>query len=65
MEVDGDEETAGKGQRRRGKGRQEWVTLALTLPGLRDDDPNLVFLEETFRTGGTGILRDAIDVFAS
>ncbi|KAI1612885.1 exoribonuclease [Exophiala viscosa] len=32
-----------------GKGRQEWITLSLTLPGLRDDDANLVFLEEMLR----------------
>jgi len=30
-------------------GRPEWLTLTLTLPGLRDDDPNLVFLEEMLR----------------
>ncbi|KAK4948541.1 Exosome complex component rrp42 [Elasticomyces elasticus] len=33
----------------KGKGRQEWTTLSLTLPGLRDDDANLVFLEEMLR----------------
>jgi exosome complex component RRP42 len=32
-----------------GKGQAEWVTLSLTLPGLRDDDANLVFLEEMLR----------------
>jgi exosome complex component RRP42 len=31
------------------KGKAEWVTLSLTLPGLRDDDANLVFLEEMLR----------------
>ena len=31
------------------RGRQDWVTLTLTLPGLRDDDPNLIFLEEMLR----------------
>jgi exosome complex component RRP42 len=35
--------------RKRQTGRQEWVTLSLTLPGLRDDDPGLVFLEEMLR----------------
>ncbi|OAP55926.1 hypothetical protein AYL99_10078 [Fonsecaea erecta] len=34
---------------KRGKGKPGWVTLTLTLPGLRDDDPNLVFLEEMLR----------------
>lgn len=48
MEVDVGEEATQNGPRR-AKGRQEWVTLTLTLPGLRDDDPNLVFLEEMLR----------------
>ncbi|KAK5070441.1 Exosome complex component rrp42 [Lithohypha guttulata] len=29
--------------------RGSWVSLSLTLPGLRDDDANLVFLEEMLR----------------
>ena len=45
MEVD----SGGKAQKKTRKGKQEWVTLTLTLPGLRDDDPNLVFLEEMLR----------------
>ena len=45
MDVDSGEKTKNKTQ----KGRQEWVTLTLTLPGLRDDDANLVFLEEMLR----------------
>ena len=31
------------------KGRSAWVDLSLTLPGLRDDDSNLIFLEEMLR----------------
>ncbi|KIX04049.1 uncharacterized protein Z518_07602 [Rhinocladiella mackenziei CBS 650.93] len=31
------------------RGQPEWVTLTLTLPGIRDDDRNLVFLEEMLR----------------
>jgi exosome complex component RRP42 len=50
------------------KGQQEWVSLTLTLPGLRDDDPNLVFLEEMLReplvvastSSGTTSLPDAL-----
>lgn len=34
---------------RRAKGASEWVTLTLTLPGLRDDDTSLIFLEEMLR----------------
>lgn len=34
---------------KRQKGKKEWVTLSLTLPGLRDDDANLFFLEEMLR----------------
>ncbi|KAJ9605464.1 Exosome complex component rrp42 [Cladophialophora chaetospira] len=45
MEVDADENA----QKKATKGKQEWVTLTLTLPGLRDDDANLVFLEEMLR----------------
>jgi len=32
-----------------GRGRPEWATLTLMLPGVRDDDANLVFLEEMLR----------------
>ncbi|KIW94865.1 uncharacterized protein Z519_04843 [Cladophialophora bantiana CBS 173.52] len=49
MDIDADNRGWNRGQRRRGKGKPEWVTLTLTLPGLRDDDPNLVFLEEMLR----------------
>lgn len=48
MDVDMDKPTQTKGARE-ARGKQEWVTLTLTLPGLRDDDPNLVFLEEMLR----------------
>lgn len=41
-EMAGTEQTGSK----RGKGRARWVSLSLTLPGLRDDDSDLVFLEE-------------------
>ncbi len=46
------EGTNGVQEKEHGKregGRSEWLTLTLTLPGLRDDDPNLVFLEEMLR----------------
>jgi exosome complex component RRP42 len=46
MDVDLEESTQ---PQRRSKGLAEWVTLTLTLPGLRDDDTNLVFLEEMLR----------------
>lgn len=35
--------------RQSGPGRASWVNLTLTLPGLRDDDKDLVFLEEMLR----------------
>jgi exosome complex component RRP42 len=44
MDVDSDES---KKKMRRGK--QEWVSLTLTLPSLRDDDAHLIFLEEMLR----------------
>jgi exosome complex component RRP42 len=31
------------------RGSPDWVTLTLTLPGLRDDDASLVFLEQMLR----------------
>jgi exosome complex component RRP42 len=31
------------------RGRPEWITLTLTLPGARDDDAAVVFLEEMLR----------------
>ena len=31
------------------QGRSQWLNLSLTLPGLRDDDGDLVFLEEMLR----------------
>lgn len=34
---------------RRGRGTASWISLSLTLPGLRDDDQDLVFLEEMLR----------------
>lgn len=54
MEVDADEGEGGaaaskQSQRRPGRAVAEWVTLTLTLPGLRDDDTNLIFLEEMLR----------------
>ncbi|KIW26034.1 uncharacterized protein PV07_09163 [Cladophialophora immunda] len=48
MDIDADDKGQNKGQKR-GKGKSEWVTITLTLPGLRDDDANLVFLEEMLR----------------
>lgn len=52
---------------RNGSGKSAWITLSLTLPGLRDDDKDLVFLEEMLRetlvapaTGVTGSLLDAL-----
>ncbi len=45
MDVDSGE----KAKNKTNKGRQEWVTLTLTLPRLRDDDASLVFLEEMLR----------------
>ncbi|KAJ9617664.1 Exosome complex component rrp42 [Knufia peltigerae] len=43
MDVDQDT-TTGKGC-----GNARWLSTTLTLPGLRDDDPNLIFLEEMLR----------------
>lgn len=43
--VDDDEDQ----RRNQAKGKPEWVTLSLIMPGLRDDDPNLAFLEEMLR----------------
>lgn len=34
---------------RRVSGKTSWISLSLTLPGLRDDDQGLVFLEEMLR----------------
>ncbi|EXJ82623.1 hypothetical protein A1O3_06436 [Capronia epimyces CBS 606.96] len=45
MDIDMDEDE----RRKQAMGKQEWVTLTLTVPGLRDDDPNLAFLEEMLR----------------
>lgn len=62
-------------RKKRGLGRAKWVNLTLTLPGLRDDDKDLIFLEEMLRevliapssthvtseTGtGAGSLQDAL-----
>ncbi|KIV97872.1 hypothetical protein PV10_01573 [Exophiala mesophila] len=44
MDLDGQDQENSTPQR-----NPEWVTLNLTLPGLRDDDTNLVFLEEMLR----------------
>ena len=44
MEVDQSEETQTKV-----KGRSDWITFTLTLPGVRDDDSQLVYLEEMLR----------------
>lgn len=56
-------------------GKTSWISLSLTLPGLRDDDQGLVFLEEMLRevliapadttsgqqsTGKAGSLQDAL-----
>ncbi|ETI19638.1 hypothetical protein G647_09472 [Cladophialophora carrionii CBS 160.54] len=46
MDVDVEVDSANSPRQR---GRHEWVTLSLTLPGLRDDDAGLVFLEEMIR----------------
>lgn len=57
-----------------GRGKASWISLSLTLPGLRDDDQGLVFLEEMLReslvapasttstdaTGGARSLHDAL-----
>ncbi|KEF55285.1 uncharacterized protein A1O9_08939 [Exophiala aquamarina CBS 119918] len=48
MDVDAEESTSIPAHRR-AKGPSEWVTLTLTLPGLRDDDTNLIYLEEMLR----------------
>jgi exosome complex component RRP42 len=37
------------GEREMKYGSPDWVTLTLTLPGLRDDDGSLVFLEQMLR----------------
>lgn len=42
MEIDGSEQDIQHGN-------PDWVTLTLTLPGLRDDDASLVFLEQMLR----------------
>lgn len=47
MDLDGQENSAKQDGTQ--QGNPEWVTLNLTLPGLRDDDTNLVFLEEMLR----------------
>ncbi|KAL6248054.1 Exosome complex component rrp42 [Rhinocladiella similis] len=44
MDVDQDSKKGGGGG-----GQAQWLSTTLTLPGLRDDDPNLVFLEEMLR----------------
>lgn len=48
-----------------GQGKSGWITLSLTLPGLRDDDTDLIFLEEMLREGlvspsAHGALQDAL-----
>lgn len=40
--------TSGKAQTKV-KGRSDWIIFALTLPGVRDDDSQLVYLEEMLR----------------
>ena len=48
---DGDEmevDTSGKAQTKI-RGRPNWIAFALTLPGVRDDDSQLVYLEEMLR----------------
>ncbi|EXJ54176.1 hypothetical protein A1O7_09513 [Cladophialophora yegresii CBS 114405] len=47
VDVDMNPNDSPRGQK--GRGSHEWVTLSLTLPGLRDDDAGLVFLEEMLR----------------
>ena len=44
MDLDTSEESQG-----RAKGRSDWITFTLTLPGVRDDDSQLVYLEEMLR----------------
>ena len=44
MDVDGDEAT-----KKQQHGSPDWISLTLTLPGLRDDDASLVFLEQMLR----------------
>lgn len=44
-----DVDVEGGAQKKSTKGIAEWVTLTLSLPGLRDDDTSLIFLEEMLR----------------
>ncbi|KAK5326044.1 Exosome complex component rrp42 [Exophiala xenobiotica] len=39
----------GDSKTERAQGKSSWISLTLTLPGLRDDDPGLFFLEEMLR----------------
>lgn len=67
-----DTEMSGTDTTSRG-GKASWISLGLTLPGLRDDDQSLVFLEEMLRevlvtpassastdTSASGSLQDAL-----
>ncbi|KIW14066.1 hypothetical protein PV08_06847 [Exophiala spinifera] len=47
--MDVDRETQEKKDDGGGGGQPQWLSTTLTLPGLRDDDPNLAFLEEMLR----------------
>ena len=50
-QVDGDQmevDNSGKAQTKI-NGRSDWITFTLTLPGVRDDDSQLVYLEEMLR----------------
>lgn len=64
MDIDDDQTTKTKS-----RGRPEWINLTLSLPGLRDDDANLVFLEEMLReplvvAGEGGGLQDRLVINA-
>ena len=51
----------------KGHGKASWISLSLTLPGLRDDDQGLVFLEEMLREVliGSGTAASASDTAGS
>lgn len=52
-DTDGEQDTEMGGtddaKTKAGQGKANWISLSLTLPGLRDDDQGLVFLEEMMR----------------
>jgi exosome complex component RRP42 len=47
--VDQHEDPMDVDEKAKQRGSPDWVTLTLTLPGLRDDDASLVFLEQMLR----------------